>query len=183
MVQLGISWSDLSISRYEEGVRIPDAGLTLPSPGPGSPIQVTRKAMQATSWPARVGRRGPHRTSDTSRQVMCSPRFASILLIPSKSQPCINAGGAVVWTAVQYAWGPVFESGDFLYFANSNILSYTAFNAVYTFSIYVYTSKSRYIPVWDVFISMLCNNSVYVGIFEYIPVCALYIMLYISTSI
>ena len=74
----------------------------------------------------------------------------------------------------------MFESGDFLYFANSSILSYTAYNAVYTFSIYVYTSISQYIPVWDIFVSMICNNSVYVGLAEYIPVCAWYIMVYTS---
>ena len=74
----------------------------------------------------------------------------------------------------------MFESGDFLYFANSNILSYTAYNAVYTFSIYVYTSISQYIPVWDIFVSKLCNNSVYVGLAEYILVCAWYIMVYTS---
>ena len=184
MVQLGISWSDLSISRYEEGVRIPDAGLTLPSPGPGSPIQVTRKAMQATSWPARVGRRGPHRTSDTSRQVMCFPSFASILLIPSKSRPCINAGGAAVEQPC--SMHEVLCSNPTIFFILPILMYWviphitrcipflsmyipvypniSRYNVVYTFSIYVYTSISQYFPG-------LAEYILYIPVYSSIPCC------------
>ena len=103
------------------------------------------RPMPATSWPARVGRRGPHRTSDTSRQVLPQLRIKLTNTIQKsfRYQRWWCSGR----TAVQYAWGPGFESSDFLCFANSHILSYTAYNAVYTFSIYVYTSISQYIPV------------------------------------
>ena len=59
----------------------PGPGLRLPSPGPGSPSDPE----------------GPCRRCHTSRQVMCFPSFASILvMIPSKSHSGINAGRAVV---------------------------------------------------------------------------------------
>ena len=38
---------------------------------------------------------------------------------------------------MQYAQGSGFESGHYIYFANCDILSYTAYIAVYTFSISV----------------------------------------------
>ena len=59
-------------------------------------VEEARWAGPATSWPARVARRGQRRTSDTSLQVMCIFSSASILLKPSKSHPCMNAGGTVV---------------------------------------------------------------------------------------
>ncbi len=59
-------------------------------------VEEARAGDVMDSWPARVARRGPGRTSDTSLQVMCIPSSASILLIPSKSHSSINTGGAVV---------------------------------------------------------------------------------------
>ena len=142
------------------------------------------RPMPATSWPARVGRRGPHLTSDTSRQVMCFPSFASILLIPFKSRSGINAGGAVVEQPCRMrevlGSNPAvfFILPILIYWVIPHITRYIPFLSmyipvypnisryivVYTFSIYVYTSISQYFPG-------LAEYILYIPVYSSIPCC------------
>ena len=156
----------------------PGPGLILPSQGPGNPSDLEGPCWRRHGQPR--GAAGPAPGVRHQPAGGVHPNSVSNRLIPSTDSAmhqhwrCSGMNSRAVcmrfWVQIR----------PFSYFANSDILSYTAYIAVYTFSIYEYTSISWYVPVWDVFISMLCYNSVCVGIAEYIQVYTWYIMIYTS---
>ena len=120
----------------------PGPGLILPSQGPGNPSDLEGPCWRRHGQPR--GAAGPAPGVRHQPAGGMHPNSVSNRLIPSTNSAmhqhwrCSGMNSRAVCMRFWVRIGP------FSYFANSDIPSYTAYIAVCTFSIYVYTSMSRY---------------------------------------